>query len=99
MAEPVIKRDTRQQVSLRLENLVRKAKNSCRGADEVECKVFPPNVHGHPYMVEVSLSRFVRRVSVDSTTVQHLNLGQPDPGLMRELRTAILAVYRLGSRR
>lgn len=99
MAERIIKRDTREQVGQRLETIVRKAKNTCQGADEVECKVFPPNVQGHPYMVEVSLSRFVRRVSVDASTVQHLNLGQPDPALMRELRTAILAVHRLGSRR
>jgi hypothetical protein len=50
-------------------------------------------------MVEVSELKFVRRVSVDSTAVQHLNLGQPDPGLMRELRTAIMAVHRLAGRR
>ncbi len=93
------RQDTREQIGQRLANLVRKARNSCQGADGVECKVFPPNVQGHPYMIEVSMSRFVRRVSVDATKVQHLNLGQPDPALMRELRTAILAVHRLGSRR
>ena len=99
MAEKETKRDTREQIAQRLENLVRKAKVSCQGSDEVECRIHPPHVQGHPYMIEVCESRYVRRVSVDAPTVQHLNLGQPDPGLMRELRTAILAVHRMAGRR
>lgn len=99
MAERETKRDTREQIAQRLENLVRKAKVSCQGSEEVECRIFPPQIQGHPYMIEVCQSRFTRRVSVDALTVQHLNLGQPDPGLMRELRTAILAVHRMAGRR
>jgi len=99
MAERQTKRDTKEQVSQRLENVVRKAKISCQGADEVTCRILPPNVQGHPYMIEVSESRYVRRVPVDASTVQHLSVGQPDPALMRELRTAILAVHRMAGRR
>jgi len=93
------KRDGREQITQRLENVVRKARNACQGADAVEFRVHPPNVQGHPFTVEVIESRFVRRVSVPAMAVQHLNMGQPDPGLMRELRSAILAVHRLAGRR
>lgn len=99
MAEREAKRESKEHASQRLENIVRKAKISCQGADEVECRIFAPNAQGHPYTVELSESRFVRRVQVDATTMQHLNLGQPDPNLMRELRSAIMAVHRLAGRR
>ena len=99
MTEKETKRDTREQIAHRLENLVRKAKVTCQGCEDVDCRILPPHIQGHPYTVEVCQTRFVRRVSVDTITVQHLNLGQPDPGLMRELRTAILAVHRLAGRR
>lgn len=99
MNEKEPKRESREQIIQRLENLVRKAKVFCQGADEVECRVFPPQSQAHPFVIEVFQKRYVRRVSVEISSVQHLNLGQPEPGLMRELRTAIMAVHRLAGRR
>jgi hypothetical protein len=99
MTEREPKRDTKEQITQRLENLFRKAKVFCQGADEVECRIHPPHGQGHPYLIEVFESRYNRRVAVDVAAVQHLNLGQPDPGVMRELRTAIMAVHRLAGRR
>lgn len=91
--------ENKEQIVLRLENLVRKVKVHSQGAGDVECRVYPPQAHGHPYVVEVFQERYSRRVSVDMTTVSRLTLGQSDPGLMRDLRTAILAVLRLAQRR
>lgn len=89
----------KEQFVQRIENLVRKAKLYCRGAEEVECRVHAPHIQGQPFMVEVYEARYTRRVQVDAVTLQHLNLGQPDPALMRDLRTAIMAVHRLATRR
>lgn len=88
-------------ISQKLETLVRKVKlfTSEGGRDEVNCKIFAPVAHGNPYIIEVSRERFVRRVSVDAKMAQNLNLGRPDPALMRELRTAIVAVTRFAQRR
>ncbi len=83
----------------KLENLVRKVKVLSQGASEVDCRVFAPPAPGEPFVVEVSKDRFVRRVTVDEMTVERLRLGQPDPFLMRDLRTAILTVSRFAQRR
>ena len=91
--------DTKEQVAQRLENFVRKVKVLSQGTSEVDCRVHAPHVQGHPYVIEIVCERFVRRVDVDVKTVQRLNLGQPDPLLMRDVRTAILAVTRLAQRR
>jgi hypothetical protein len=89
----------KEQVVLRLENLVRKVKVHSQDSGGVECRVYPPQAHGHPYVIEVYQDRYSRRVPVDNTTLNRLLLGQPDPSLMRDLRTAILAVLRLAQRR
>ena len=47
---------------------------------------------------EPDRSRFIRRVPVEYRTAQNLKANQPDPTLMRELRTAFMAVRRLASR-
>lgn len=84
----------------KLETLVRKVRIfASDNRDEIGCKVFAPVAHGNPYIIEISRERFMRRVSVDSKTAQNLNLGRPDPALMRELRTAIVAVTRFAQRR
>ena len=90
--------ETKEQVVQRLENVVRKAKVFCQGADDVACRILPPQGHGQPFLIEVHQDRYTKRVSVDVKIAQHLNLGQPDPGLMRELRSAIMAVQRLAGR-
>ena len=88
-------------VAQKLETLVRKVKLfASEGVrDEVNCKIFAPQAHGNPYIIEISKERFMRRVSVDVKTAQNLNLGRPDTALMRELRTAIVAVTRFAQRR
>lgn len=91
--------DTKEQIVQRLENFVRKVKVLSQGAAEVDIRVHAPHTQGNPYVIEISCERFARRVDVDMTTVQRLNLGQPDPSLMRDLRTAIMAVTRLAQRR
>jgi hypothetical protein len=93
MAEP------REHHVLQLENLVRKVKLQSAAASDVECRILVPLTHGNPYIIEISKERFVRRVPVDLLVVKRLNLGQPDPVLMRDLRAAILAVNRLARRR
>jgi hypothetical protein len=95
MAESIDK----EQVVLRLENMVRKVKVHSQDSGGVECRVYPPQAHGHPYVIEVYQDRYSRRVPVDNMTLSRLLLGQPDPSLMRDLRTAILAVLRLAQRR
>lgn len=89
----------KEQIVLRLENLVRKVKVHSQDSSGVDCRVFPPQAHGHPYVIEVYQDRYSRRVPVDNMTLGRLLLGQPDPALMRDLRTAILAVLRLAQRR
>ncbi len=89
----------KEQVVLRLENLVRKVKVHSQDSSGVECRVFPPTAHGHPFVIEVYQDRYSRRVPVDNLTLNRLLQGQPDPALMRDLRTAILAVLRLAQRR
>ncbi|MCI0356331.1 MAG: hypothetical protein L0099_15030 [Acidobacteria bacterium] len=92
--------EKRDLVAQKLDTLVRKVKLfSTEGRDEVGCKIYAPQAHGNPYIIEISRERFVRRVSVDVKTAQNLNLGRPDPALMRELRTAIVAVTRFAQRR
>ncbi len=91
--------ETKGQVVLRLENLVRKVKVLSQGSTDVDCRVFPPQAHGHPYIIEVYKERYSRRVPVDTMTLSRVTLGQADPALMRDLRTAILAVMRLAHRR
>lgn len=89
----------KEQVVLRLENLVRKVKVHAQDSSGVECRVYPPQAHGHPYVIELYQDRYSRRVAVDNSTLNRLLLGQPDPALMRDLRTAMLAVLRLAQRR
>jgi hypothetical protein len=91
--------ETKEQVVLRLENVVRKVKVHSQDSSGVECRVFPPQAQGHPYVIEVYQDRYSRRVSVDNVTLNRVLQGQPDPALMRDLRTAILAVLRLAQRR
>ncbi len=91
--------ETREQTIVRLENLVRKVKIQTAEAAEVECRVFPPQAQGTPFIIEVSVERYSRRVPVDNNALLRMDVGQVDTILMRDLRTAILAVTRLSKRR
>ena len=89
---------TKEQIILQLENFLHKVQVLTRDAGEVEMRVFEPQVHGQPYIIEVSEGRFTRRVPVEYHTALSLKLNHPDPGLVRELRTAIMAVRRLAQK-
>jgi len=91
--------EIKEQIVLRLENLVRKVMVQSVDASDVDCRIFAPQTQGNPYIIEISKDKFVRRVPVDVVTARHLKLSQPDPVLMRDVRTAILAVSRLAKRR
>jgi hypothetical protein len=83
----------------RLENLVRKIKFQSADLPDIDFRVFAPQYEGGPYMVEVSKGRFSRRVAVDLKTVRALRTQAEhfNPQLLRELRTAMMAVARLAS--
>lgn len=89
---------SKEQILQKLENFVQKVKLQTLESSEIGCRVYEPQVHGQPYIVEISKDRFVRRVPVEYHIAQTLKMNQPDPGLMRELRTAIMAVRRLAQR-
>ncbi len=91
--------ESKEHTVVRLENVVRKVKIQTQGSADVECRIFPPPAQGNPYIIEISLDRYSRRVPVDMNALQRIDVGQGDPILMRELRTAILAVTRLSKRR
>ena len=78
--------------------MVRKVKVLTQGIPDVDFRVFAPQSHGQPYVVEIFKDRYTRRVSVDYMTSQRLDLAHPDPGLMRDLRTAVLSVRHLAQR-
>lgn len=88
--------DTKKGAILaRLENLVSKLKLQYHDSSDVDFRIFPPTTDGSPYVIEMSKSRFVRRVFVDPETAQRLHVWHPDPHLVRELRTAMLGIARL----
>lgn len=89
---------SKEQILVQLENLIQKVKLQTLDSADIECRVFEPQVHGQPYIVEVSKDRFIRRVPVEYRAAQNIKVNQPDPRLMRELRTAFMAVRRLAQR-
>jgi len=91
-------RATKEKILMQLETLLQKVKLLTKEAAEVQWRVFEPQVHGQPYIIEISEAKFVRRVPVEYHTALNLKLNQPDPALMREIRTAIMAVRRLAAR-
>jgi len=88
----------KEQIVTQLENIVQKVKLQTLDAAEVDCRIFEPQGTGQPYVIEVSKGRFVRRVAVDNKLIQALKVNVPDPNLMREIRTAFMAVKRLADR-
>ena len=89
---------SKERILGQLETLLQKLKLQTKDAADVDFRIFEPHVHGQPYVIELSLDRFVRRVAVEYHTATNLKLNQPDPALMREIRTAIMAVRRLAAR-
>lgn len=83
---------------MQLETLLHKVRMQTKDSEDVGCRVFEPQVHGQPYILEISQEKFVRRVPVEYHIAMTLKLSQPDPSLVREIRTAIMAVRRLAAR-
>lgn len=88
----------KEQVLQQLGNMVERVKLLAREVTDLNLRILEPQVHGQPYIIEVSSGRYVRRVPVEHRRALNLRLNQPDPVVMRELRTAILAVCRLAQR-
>lgn len=65
-----------------------------REAADMDYHIYPPYTPTEPYIIELSRGRFCRRVPVDGIVVRRLLQGRPDPALMRDVRTAMLAVAR-----
>ena len=89
---------SKEQIMHQLENLLNKVKLQSLDSSEIDTRVFEPHAHGQPYIIEFSKGRFARRVPVEFRVAQNLKANHPDPGLMRELRTAMMAVRRLAGR-
>ena len=89
---------SKEQILRQLENLINKVRLQALDSSEIECRVYEPQVHGQPYIIEVAKGRFIRRVPVEYRTAQNLKTNMPDPGVTRELRTAFMAVRRLAAR-
>jgi hypothetical protein len=89
---------TKERILNTLEILLSKIRLHTKDAADVEFRVYEPQVHGQPYMIEISREKFIRRVPVEYHVAQNLKLNQPNPALMREIRTAIMAVRRLAAR-
>jgi hypothetical protein len=94
----VKERTSKERILLQLEALLQKIKLQTKDVADVDFRIFEPHVHGQPYVIELSMDRFVRRVPVEYHTAISLKLNQPDPALMREIRTGIMAVRRLAAR-
>ncbi len=91
-------RVSKERVLIQLDALLQKIKLQTKDAADVGFRIFEPHVHGQPYVIELSIDRFVRRVPVEYHKAINLKLSQPDPALMREIRTGIMAVRRLAVR-
>lgn len=82
----------RERIRVRLQQLAEKIKLQYHGARGVNVSVYPAPSAVDSYRVEFSKGRISRRVDVDASAVQRLMLGPADPVLVREMRTALLAV-------
>lgn len=91
-------RVSKERILTQLETLLQKIRLQTKDASDVNFRIFEPQVHGQPYIIELSMERFVRRVPLEYHAAMNLRLNQPDPALMREIRTAIMAVRRLAAR-
>jgi hypothetical protein len=91
MEQPTLRPD---QIIAQLENLVSKVKLQSPDFSNVGCRVY--HQAGSSYLIEISKGRFVRQVTIDTKTVQHLCAGHVDPNLSREIRVAMQTVARRG---
>jgi hypothetical protein len=63
---------------------------------DLDVRIMGPAAPGRPYTIDVSQGRVSRQVTVDMKSVQQMQYGMMDAMVTRELRTAMLAVSRLG---
>lgn len=92
MRMPGARRGEKEKIVAHLQRMANKIKLQYHGARGVEISVFPASPAGDTYAVEFAKYRVFRRVTVEEPTVRRLLTGSPDVALVRELRSALLAV-------
>ena len=83
----------------RLERLIAKIRLQSQDFSGLDIRVYPAMVPGNPHVIDISKKRFSRRVTVDAKKAKRLETDLLDPELMRELRSAMMAVARLAKDR
>jgi hypothetical protein len=77
-----------------LQKLLSKLKLQSPDFVDLDCRVLAIPSTASPYVIDISKGRMIRRVIVDPRTAEHFHLGHLDPNLLREIRSAMLAVAR-----
>jgi hypothetical protein len=97
---PVEQRTPRgARVVAQLENLVSRVKWQSPDFSDLDVLVYQAHAQDSSYVIDISKGRFVRHVTVDSKTVQHLQSEHFDSTLTREIRLAMLTVARFSQYR
>ena len=89
----------KNQVLSQLENLVSRMIVQAADFSDLDYRVYPISAAGRSFVIEVSKGRYSQSVVVDPLTVQHIEKGQSDANLIREVRAAMLTVTRLAEER
>ena len=89
----------KRAVADQLQTLVAKIRLQSQDFADLDVRVYPAMVPGNPHVIDISKKRFSRRVTVDARKAQRLQTDLLDPEIMRELRSAMIAVARLARER
>ena len=85
---------------IRLHRLVQKVLANTPGVGNMDFRVLPSTAPESPYCIEISKERLSRTVAVSRMTIKRMDMGETDPGLVRDLRTTMIHVWhRAGHRR
>jgi len=91
---------THDENLIRLHRLVQKVLANTPGVGSLDFRVLPSTAPESPYFIEISKERLARTVSVSRVAIKRMDMGETDPGLVRDLRTTIIQVWhRAGQRR
>jgi hypothetical protein len=86
-------------VADQLQTLVAKVRLQSQDFSGLDIRVYPAMVSGNPHVIDISHKRFSRRVTIDAKKAKRLQVDLLDPEIMRELRSAMIAVARLARER
>jgi hypothetical protein len=86
-------------VADQLQSLIAKIRLQSQDFADLDIRVYPALVPGNPHVIDISKKRYSRRVTVDARRAQRLQTDLLDPDIIRELRTAMMAVARLARER